>query len=218
MSPRHVVIPTEAYPLQWPDGVPRTGTPKYSAFGVRGQGVPCGVAIQEVLEELRRHGARTIVISTNLPTRADGLPMASASAKVSDNGTAVYWTERVRDRLAPHVITCDRWRNLGCNLHAISLSLQALRGLDRWGAVRREQAFAGFRELPGGDTPVARPWREVLGGMPSGLDAKRSLELARARYRALMASHHPDRGGDLEVAISLNKAIEEAIAELGMSR
>lgn len=115
----------------------------------------------------------------------------------------------------------DRWRRLGDNLHAIALSIAALRGLDRWGAVRREQAFAGFRELGAGDgtevaaPPAPRAWRDVLGGFPGGLDAPDLLAIAKARHRRLIAEHHPDRGGTVETAAEINRAIAEAAAELG---
>lgn len=227
---RHVVIPSEAYPLAWPEGTPRTKHPRPSSFA-RGShrdalgrrtahSLSYGDGLAEVRAELQRLGARTAVISTNLPLRIDGQPSASGSVARGDHGAAVYWTERVGGVLVPHVMTCDRWNHLAHNLHAIALSIEALRGLDRWGAVRREQAFAGFRELPSGDgaapdmTPVARPWREVLGGFPTELDAADLLALAKARHRRLIAEHHPDRGGDVAVAAELNKAMDEAAAEL----
>lgn len=217
---RHVIIPTEAFPLAWPDGVPRTPRPRSSAF------VECtqSDAIAEVRAELRLMGARTMIISTNLPTRQDGLPMASSTVRAGDHGAAVYWTEMVQGRLAPHVMTCDRWNRLGCNLHAIALSLRALRGLERWGAVRREQAFAGMRELPaaaGADAAAPRPWREVLGMPPPLAAGSRSaaLELNQARlnWRVLMRQHHPDLGGDPAAAADINRAMDEAERELKAS-
>lgn len=210
---RSTIIPHEAFPLTWPADVPRTRRPQRSQF----KRMTCAAAVAEIRHELS-FNARTIVISTNLPVRQDGLPMGSGAIQSSDHGVAVYWTEIVRNQSQPHVMTCDRWDQLAHNLHAIALSLAALRGLDRWGAVRREQAFAGFRALPAG-TPPTRPWREVLEIDPilnedRGFTPARLLELAHQQYRRLAAKHHVDRGGDPNLAVEINLAFDAACAEL----
>jgi len=59
----------EAYPLQWPDGWPRTRSPERSRFDVTPDR-----ARREMVIELERFGASNIVISTNVPLRKDGNP------------------------------------------------------------------------------------------------------------------------------------------------
>jgi len=99
----------KAYPLQWPVGWPRMESHQRSRArfksgkggyveggGWRGAerlGVSAGIS--RVLADLRRMGVddADIVISTNLPTRLDGLPRADARVP-QDPGVAVYWRKR----------------------------------------------------------------------------------------------------------------------------
>lgn len=227
------IIPTEAYPLTWPPGAARTPdherkgsrfakvatkTGQFSSYRCR-VALTVGEEIQRVREEVQRiPGVEGLIISTNLPTRDDGLPKASASANGKDPGVAVYWAVRKRGRAVPYVMPCDTYDSIADNLHAIALSVEAMRGLDRWGAVKLEQAFAGFAALPPGSTPTPQqpPWREVLGGAwPDDLDDEDLLALAKSRHRKAMLGAHPDKGGGVELATRLNLALQEAEAEIG---
>lgn len=156
------------------------------------------------------------MITSNLPTRQDGLPYY---ASTDDPGIAVWWVERGAER----VVACDRWYRADENLRAIIKTLEAMRGLDRWGATEMaERAFAGFAALPpgsAGSMPTGpRPWREVLGatfGPWPELAKDELLVLAKSRHRKLIAIAHPDAGGDVARAAELNVAIASAEAELG---
>lgn len=72
----------ESYPLQWPTGWQRTPRPtrKRSSFGGRGAGpgVTVAAALGRLHPELRLLGASTVVVSTNIQTRRDGLPYSGA--------------------------------------------------------------------------------------------------------------------------------------------
>jgi hypothetical protein len=216
-----ITIPTEAYPLTWPAGVKRSDYwRKANFFGTR-----TGQQIQAVLDELRKLGARNVVISSNMPVRPDGIPYADGPQQPNgDPGVAVYWSVSMSVggewRLVPYCMPCDKWNRIADNLHAIALSINAMRGLDRWGAVTVEQAFAGFAELPPGQTeaaPAARPWRDVIGGPWPELPPDELLDLVRGRYRRSMKLVHPDIAGPAGAAVSaeLNVAMEEAERELG---
>lgn len=162
----------DAFPLAWPAGWPRTPASKRSRprFGGRGynQGAASGKAQQFLLDELRRLGARNVVLSTNIELRRDGLPYARQTI-TDDPGVAVYFTFKGQQRVIP----CDRWDRVADNMYAIALSIEALRGLDRWGAGNMvEAAFSGFRSLPPMNGTTGRGWWEVL-GIP--VDAARSL-------------------------------------------
>lgn len=204
---RPIIIPADSYPLSWPLGAPRTKSPRRSVF----RHTTFSKSVREVRDELTKLGAKTILISSNL---------AGDTVRNGDHGCVAYWTvrEKVGDAevMVPHQLACDVWNRLDHNLHAIALSLESLRGLDRWGAIRRDQAFAGLRALPAGESGVvvARPWREVLGGFPDGLDREDLLALAKSRHRKLIAAAHPDRGGNQDDAIEINAAIAAAEAEL----
>ena len=207
---RHIVIPSDEYPLSWPLGVPRTKSPIRSKF----HPITYSKALNQVRSELAKIGALTIVASTNC---------VGDRVRNGDSGAAVYWTASSDvpgdGSFVPHVMTCDAWEYVTENLHAIALSLENLRALDRYGAVRREQAYAGFRALPPapGET-VVRPWREVLGVPTDGWAAMAPpdviLAYMKKRYQECMKDAHPDRGGDATLAADLGVAYEEAIAEL----
>ena len=219
-----IVIPTQSYPLRWPIGVPRATSRGRSSFVL----IEAGRAIREVYDELRRARATRIVISSNMPTNRDGTPSADTTQRPGgDPGIAVYWTiskwRAGKVTEIPHCMPCDKWDRISCNLHAVALSIEAMRGMERWGAVTIEQAFAGFAALPAGaeqpQAPTVRPWRDVIGGAwPEDLEAADVLALARARHRKAIAEAHPDRGGSHERAAELNAALTEAERELGGPR
>ena len=201
----------EPYPLQWPPGLKRStsrGFPKFSSQFSQNR--------DSVIQQIKRRGGSQIVITSDLPVRLDGLPYASSGC--ADPGIAVWFVKGGKE----HVIACDHWARIADNLRAIDKSLEALRGLDRWGCEQiAEQAFAGFAALPaaaGDGAPpelAVKPWREVLGGhFPHELDAADTLVLAKSRYRTRIAAAHPDRGGDPQIAAELGAAIAAAEAEL----
>lgn len=201
------------YPLQWPESVRRTSWRKASEFSPRFTDDR-----DAIIRWLRKRGSQ-VVITSNLPTNRAGLPIA-AGGHGGDPGIAVWWVEGGKER----VIACDRWRTPSDNLRAIMKTIEALRGIERWGSAQMvDAAFAGFAALPPGTgaevgTAPARPprtWREILGGpWPDGLDPEELFALAKARHRKAIATAHPDAGGDVELAAELNNAIEAAEAEL----
>lgn len=192
-----------AYPLQWPAGWPRTKAPKAAPFrlGRKGtaqwnyQGAATGTARDNLMRELQLLGARKVVLSTNVELRLDGLPYAGRRSP-DDAGVAVYFELDGAMRCIP----CDRWNRVGDNMHAIGLTVSALRGLDRWGTHRIvEAAFTGFRALPpaAGPTTTDAAVRELetLSGMSlSGADL--TEERLRSAIRKAAVATHPETGGD----------------------
>ncbi len=203
--------PAEAYPLAWPEGWARTPAHKRSSsqFGDRRYGE--GRSNHEVwardhlVNEVRRLGGRGLVLSTNVELRRDGLPRAGQRAP-EDPGVAAYWLTRENEW---RVVASDRWLKVWENMRAIGLTLEALRGLERWGASGiLDRVFQGFAALPSAAEPITRPWWDVL-----GVDRHCSLEQAEAAYRTLARIHHPDRGGDAERMATLNAAVMQARRE-----
>ncbi len=209
------MAPRRPYPLQWPKWIPRTlvGLRTQSKFGR----TAVYQAACDVLHELDLLGTGNVVITSELPTRNDGIPYSDGRAKNGDVGIAIWFDLAGNET----VFACDRWLTAGENLRAIALSVGAMRGLERWGmpdVVRR--AVAGFAALPPGSSgtvdagPIVRPWREVLGGEWPPLDRFETLAIAKSRHRRAIEVAHPDRGGDATIAAELNVAIAEAESEL----
>ena len=189
----------EAYPLQWPTGWPRTSSRRSAAFDTRFIDARDGL-----LNEIRLMGGRQPIISSNVPLRLDGLPRANFT-RHPDPGVAVYFALKGE----PRVFACDRWTHVEDNLQAVRKTIEALRGIERWGSSEMlNRVFQGFAALP--DGPTEEPWWVVLGVTKSwGLDAIEKV------YRALALERHPDRGGSDEAMARLNWAIAEARKEKG---
>lgn len=130
---------TNAYPLEWPSGRPRTKYKARSNFDT-----PFAKARDRCLGEIRSLGGSAPIISSNMPLRLDGLSYAKAPPFI-DPAVAVYFTYKKRQIC----FACDRWDAVQDNMHAISLTIGALRGIARWGTGdMMEAAFTGFVALP----------------------------------------------------------------------
>ena len=187
----------ETYPLQWPTGWPRNPRRSYSNFKTSKADAKKGL-----IRELGLLGARDIVITSDVARRKDGLERLDRREPL-DIGVAVWFTLRGEERCIP----CDKWSTLADNLHAIELTVAALRGLERWGAKEMvNAAFLGFAALPVGSTG-ADAWWQVLEVDPGAS----SDEIERA-YRLLARSHHPDTGGDVAAFQRLVTAYQDAKA------
>lgn len=202
----------EAYPLSWPAGWPRTPTDKIARarFGVsvektnssgmkwrqRGE-VTNYVGRSRLFAELARLGATDVVLSTNVPSRKDGLPYSNAR-EPADHGVAVYF----RIRGEPRVLACDRWDRVADNMAALAAHVEAIRGQLRWGVGSLEQAFGGYRALTA--VGARRPWHDVL-----GVPASASPGEVEQRIRDLQRLHHPDRGGSHDQMAEINAAADD---------
>lgn len=199
---------TEAFPLAWPAGWPRTDTYRRqeARFNTK-----FAKARDGLLHELHLMGARYPVLSTNIPLRRDGLPYAS-QANPDDPGVAVYFEWKGKSM----TFACDRWRKVEDNVQAVRKTVEAIRGIERWSASdMMERAFQGFEALPAPGEQPKRPWRDVLlvKGLNSSIPAV-ALVGAEASYRTLARERHPDQGGDETQMAELNIAIEQARKEL----
>jgi len=193
---------TQAYPLAWPQGWPRTGSLEIGRFKSGAQPISVYYACGRVIRELEHMGvaAGDIVISTNIPLRRDGTPR-SDQAQPADRGAAVYWNVRGK---APKVMAIDLYSKVEQNIAALAATLEAMRAIERHGGAQiLERAFTGFTALA---APEAfDPWA-VLGLKP-GADRG---EIER-KFRELAMRHHPDRGGAPEEFHRIQKAREKCL-------
>lgn len=200
---------TEAYPLAWPPG--RTRTERWRRERAKFD-VTFSRARDNIIAEVSRLAGRypdpQIVISTNIALRRDGLPLAG-QRQPEDPGVAVYFLYKKRQMS----FACDRWGKIEHNMQAIAKTIEALRGIARWGTGDMlEAAFTGFTALPPPSGPSShggkRHWRDVFG------TAVQNRAQLQDVYRRLASAHHPDRGGDPAKMAELNAAREEALKEL----
>jgi len=164
-----------------------------------------GDGLQRLTGELRRLGARQVIISSNLKLRLDGLPAAGQAKQLADPGVAVYFTLKGQ----PRVLACDKWTSAADNLAAIAAHIEAIRAQDRYGVGTLDQAFAGYTALPAKGGTQGGDWRAEMGFAPT---ERVSPDLVEARYRSLLKARHPDRGGSHDAVVRLNLARDAARA------
>lgn len=198
----------DAYPLCWPEGWPRIALRERSQFRITPDR-----ARKNLLEEVRRLvGPRfrrdRVIISTDIRLRQDGEPYSSQRA-LEDTGVAVYFEYKDKSM----VFACDRWHLLHDNIHAVGKTIEALRGIERWGASDMlDRAFTGFTAL---EQLPDEGWRDVLQMGNDGPDSNMELlKRAERHYKILAKEAHPDHGGSADGMIALNNARQQARREL----
>lgn len=191
----------QAYPLQWPTGWPRTRFKSESRFSFYKKPITIENARVSLCHQLELLGATSVVISTDLKLRQDGFPYSSQRTP-DDQGVAVYFYRKERQQ----VIACDTYTRIADNIRAVAKTVEAMRGIERWGCSELlDRAFVGFEALPAATvTPTKRPWWEVL-----GVDSGAYPSEVRMSYRRLAREHHPDHGGSGERMAEINRALKE---------
>lgn len=190
-----------AYPLTWPDTLPRTKAKVSSQFRTG-----LSAALKNVngsLAAFARDSSKPIkrediTISSNVTLGAD---------KPSDPGVAVWF---VWDGLSV-CIAVDRYPKVEDNLQAIHHVLEARRTELRHGGLHIVRAtFMGFQALPAPNSSCS--WREILEIVTSGPITEANIEAA---YRRLAKKHHPDLPeGSGSVMTELNNARDQALKEV----
>ncbi len=196
----------EPFPLQWPVGYPRTANPE-----VNGQfrNISAREEIEDLMIEIKRLKAQEVIVSCNIPIRKNGVDRDwdYPRKKIQDNGVAIYFK---LDGVS-QVLSCDAWHSLEHNLRALTKTIEALRGLDRWKASEiLKRAFSGLKELPETAESLTR-WWEIL-----GVGQKDPPGMIKTAYRQLAYLHHPDQGGDSYQFSRINEAWEKAKKERGI--
>ena len=141
----------EAYPLYWPEGRKRLtqwerSAAKFEATFARAR----DNIVREVQLLVGKYSKLDVIISTNIPLRRDGLPLANYRT-VDDTGVAVYFTYKKRQMC----FACDRWLKIEDNMQAICKTIEALRGVARWGT--GDMMEAAFTDL-GHKAPASCWW------------------------------------------------------------
>lgn len=192
------------FPLEWPNGRPRTGDRIPALFRTGGRPLTMTAARQRLTEQLSAmtrpgHEWRTtdVIVTTNIRFTVSGARDQKLSrCDPEDPGVALYFRLDGKS----HVLACDKWNSVQDNIGAIAAHIDALRGQERWGVADLQQAFAGHIALP-----QPTPWWVVL-----RIDAGASLEQIHAAYRTASKHAHPNAGGDRAAWDRLSAAYEEA--------
>lgn len=165
-----------AYPLHWPANWPRAQFPEQSRFKTT-----FAKARDSLFKELERMKAKDVILSTNIQLTRDGLPYARRN-QPDDRGVAIYFKFKGKDM----TFACDRWVKVEENIQAIRKTIEALRGIERWGASDMiEKAFAGFVALEHGPK---RPWYKVLHTHETA-----PVYLVKRMYKLACAKYHDDK-------------------------
>jgi hypothetical protein len=206
-------VMTQAYPLHWPQGWPKT-PPHKRTYNWQLNRATLDSSRHHLYDQLRMLGATQVVLSTNIPLRKDGEFYANKMPDDHEVGVAVYFQLRGK----PMAMARDCYNDIAQNLRSLGLAIEHLRGLDRHGgASMLERAFAGFASLPPPEGSTREPaveWRQELGPVPEGMEDFEVLAIVEARYRAKAKNAHSDQGGSDAVMIRLNLAIAQARQEL----
>lgn len=200
----------EAYPLEWPEGVPRTSARNRmpGRFSKKGSGqiamqrrLTVADAVQRLHDELgtRKFPAKHVVVSTNMRPRNDGLPYSN-QGEPDDPGVAVYFQLYSE----PHCLPCDTFTRVADNIAAIAAHIEATRRIERYGVASVQQMYAGFQLL---EAP-SEDWWVVL-----GVDRHAPWEEIWRAHKARRGDTHPDRGGDPAEFDRVERAFEAARKE-----
>lgn len=180
-----------AYPLQWPKGWPKTEANKRES-GIRFKNVTVSGALKGLYEEVRRLGGKNVVLSSNYTL---------GNTNPKDPAVVAYFDYEGKQVAMP----CDRWNRIEANVRAIALTIEAMRGMERWGAKHMIRAmFSGFTALNEKTGPSC--W-DILGLEPHS-QTEHSVQSA---YRSKLREAHPDTGGNADAFRQLTEAREMAL-------
>jgi len=175
---------------------------------------------QTLLDDLDRElwqvGAGDVTLQIDCPEQDIGRNgMPRADARIRSPGVVLRFDHGSLGRVE---YPCDLYVDWWSNLRAISLTLNALRAVDRYGVTSTGQQYAGFRQLPDGSgrTPLTPEQAADIIADASGMEAAAILEFAAVRdvaiARALRATHPDSEGGSADNFDTVKRA-EAALAE-----
>lgn len=195
---------TDAFPLSWPDGWPRTPAADLKDGRYNFRRPPnrnpspfwtFADARDALLNEIRLlNGGGPTVISSNFRTDRRGLPV-EARQRPLDQGVAVYFDLGGRQMSMAR----DAYTRAEENMRSLALAIDAMRALERHGgSMMMNRAFSGFAALP----PPQSCW-SMLGLAPGATEQQ-----IRSAWRAAAATAGAGNEPRLK---ELNVARDEAL-------
>lgn len=156
--------------------------------------------------ELRHLQARDTVLRLDVPEsgiRLDGAPYARATPGIP----AIVL--QFDTPTGPLAFPCDRFTTWQDNLRAVTLSLEALRRVDRYGVTMHAEQYAGFRAIEAPRSAAAfGSSREAVDYLASAAGVSSLGLTVRELERRAMRATHPDTGGDPEQFARVRAALD----------
>lgn len=193
--------------VQWPRGEMRPAHKrKASPFGAT-----YGKILKVLERELNHLSAKEIVIQAGFEMRQirnDGWPYAAARPK--HPAVVLSFVARGGKKV---MMPCDTYTSFEENLRAITLTLVALRAINRYGVTEHEEQYAGFTPLaaPGTESEMSREAAERMVAGLAGVTVEAFRDSAQREVLVRQAKRmaHPDHGeGSHETFVQLTKALE----------
>jgi len=172
--------------------------------------LPFERVVRDLALEAERHGAKLVVVQLALKgseIRRDGLPYATA--KPAHPGVIVAF----EGKYGPVKMPCDAFMEWKDNLRAISVTLEHLRGVDRYGVSTMGEQYRGWTALPPAPDAARGLTIDEAAAIlnefapfvtPEWIRGDR--EAFKTAQRAARIKAHPDTGGSNEAF----KRVEEA--------
>jgi hypothetical protein len=169
----------EKFPLSWPAGYPVTEHRIESKFSCT-----FAQARDGIFNQIDLLGAKTFFISCNVQRNKKG-DLVEGRLIYDNPGVALYFNYKGEDK----VIACDKWKYIHENLRAVEKSLEAIRGLERWGCSDIiSRAMGGLKELAENAGESNGAWWQVL-----GVDQDAPPTYIEAAYKQKVKIYHPDK-------------------------
>lgn len=189
---------TAAFPLTWPDTIPRSKARESGQFRTS-----LAAALENVRRSLTAFGRdtgkpiRNIVISSNVTLGMN---------RPEDPGVAVWFIWDGTQICIP----VDRYQKVEGNLQAIHHIIEARRTEMRHGTLALVRAaMKGLTALPPPESEPTPPhWSDVL-----RISASASPEEIRTAHKARAKEAHPDLGGSADQMARINAARDAALAD-----
>jgi hypothetical protein len=166
-----------------------------------------GQTLKKLDEELSKVDACDVVIEAGYrqeDIRLDGWPRGK-SAPIHPGAVLYFRKGTSKDVLR---FPCWTFARFEANLHAIALTLEALRAIDRYGVTMGHQQYAGFKQIPAPSSQINLSGERAAADLlklsgrhssPTPNDSHYLLtnyDAAVSAYREAVKFHHPDAGGD----------------------
>lgn len=177
--------------------------------------LPFERVVRDLAIEVQRHGARRVVIELALEREAirrDGLPYATATP--AHPGVIISF----ETKHGPVKMPCDAFADWKDNLRAIGITLEHLRGVDRYGVSQHGEQYRGWTALPPAPSDARMTFEQAAEEIAKyapfiGVDWIRSdAEAFKNALRIARTKTHPDKDGGDDEAF---KRVEAAAEILG---